>query len=45
MPCAESEEGSPDVCTASMDDSHFQLFTMFLQHSDNVCHFLQAELW
>lgn len=42
-PCAFSTPVSQ--CTATMDEPAFQLFTAFLQHTDSMCHHLQAEIW
>lgn len=38
-------EDAIQECTRQLDEPGFLLFTTFLQHADNVCHYLQAELW
>jgi hypothetical protein len=53
VPCAAAaaaagnggRAGNVASCTARMSDAEFALYTAFFTHTDNLCFFLQSELW
>ena len=38
-------ESEPSECTSRMSDLVFHVYTSFFTHSENLCFFIQAQLW
>lgn len=44
-PCPLDSDAAFAACLSTLDTEHFQAYTTYVTHTDNLCYFIEANAW